>query len=515
MQRFTLYTYKNRNDFECFYKEKEDGGYTINPFIFQDTRELLEENPDSIIDLSNLVEYLSVHSADLMPAMNNLIPANDETHFIIKESLSEKALDMFHLYFKQTVPIYPIQIDKEQSFNEFTAMTVPFKRMNFYSYKNSYELTRIIEYLNNIDTPLVSFSQLNDDFIEFIKTSHKEKGDIFVDITSLVSATKDNSNLIYYAERIMIENPNFKVVTHKDKVNETLDVFRLIFDEVRSIDELIQIETQEEKALDENKTVRIVDLSKGEVEKVIKEISENLFGHKKFKDQLSNSFNNFVLLNRMKEKKVFSMFLLGDTGLGKSEFASLLKKQLNPSTSLVKINFGNYSSQDALNSLIGSPRGYIGSEEGELSNKIVKSKAGVILCDEFEKANKQIFNFFLELLEDGVFTDSLSREHDLDGYVIIFTSNLDKVRFTKEIPAELQSRLDLICEFSPLTRFEKSEFVNYFVENFVKKIENDETLNIDLSTIDMQVIKNINVEEIGNIRDIKRILIRKILQNTY
>lgn len=71
--------------------------------------------------------------------------------------------------------------------------------------------------------------------------------------------------------------------------------------------------------------------------------------------------------------------------MGKSEFASMLKNQLKPNTSLVKINFGNYSSQDALNSLIGSPRGYIGSEEGELSSKIIKSRAGVILCDEFEK----------------------------------------------------------------------------------------------------------------------------------
>lgn len=51
MQRFTLYTYKNRDEFESFYKKKEDDGYIINPFIFQETRDLLEENPDSIIDV--------------------------------------------------------------------------------------------------------------------------------------------------------------------------------------------------------------------------------------------------------------------------------------------------------------------------------------------------------------------------------------------------------------------------------------------------------------------------------
>lgn len=77
---------------------------------------------------------------------------------------------------------------------------------------------------------------------------------------------------------------------------------------------------------------------------------------------------------------------------------------------MIKINFGNYSDENALSSLIGSPRGYIGSNKGELSEKILKSKSKIILIDEFEKASKPVFNFFLELLEDGAFTDSLGRE---------------------------------------------------------------------------------------------------------
>lgn len=495
-----------------FIKKKEDDGYIINPFIFQETRDLLEENPDSIIDVSNLVEYLIIHTADLMPAINNFIPANEKTQFIIKESLSEKAMDIFYLLFKEKVPLYPIRTDEEQEIFDLMTKTVPFKRIHLYSYKNSHELENLIQYLNDKEIPLVSFSQINDILLKEIKKSEKDEKHIFVDITSLVSAIKDNSNLIYYAEKIMIENPNFKVITQIDQVKETLEVFRLVFDNVHPIEDLIPIETDEEEML-EDKTVKIVDLNKDKVNKLIEGISNNLFGHKKFKDQLPNSIRNFILLNRIKEKKVLSIFLLGDTGLGKSEFASMLKNQLKPNTSLVKINFGNYSSQDALNSLIGSPRGYIGSEEGELSSKIIKSRAGVILCDEFEKANKQIFNFFLELLEDGVFTDSLSREHDVDGYIIIFTSNLDKTQFYKEIPAELQSRLDLVCEFSPLSDIEKKEFVDFFVDNFVDKVKKaEESLAIDLSPQFIEKVKNTDVRDVGNIRDIKRVLISKIIK---
>lgn len=513
MERLTLYTYQNRDEFEKFYKQKEDDGYIIRPFIFQETMEILEENPESIIDISNLVEYLLVNTADIIPATNNFRPANEDTKFIIIQYLSEQALEMFRLYFKGIAPIYHIKSAQEQEINEFAVRTVPFTRVHLYSYKNSNELDRIINYLNDKGTPLVSFSQINDSFIKNVKKNIKDQKEIFVDITSLVLAIKDNPGLNYYAEKIMIETPNLKVIIHTDQVKGALEAFRLVFDVVQPIYKLIPIEREKVGVL-EDKTVKIVDLTKDEVKRAMEAISNNLFGHKKFKDQLPSAINNFIFLNRIREKKVFSIFLLGDTGLGKTEFASLLKNQLNPDTPLIKINFGNYSSQDALNSLIGSPRGYIGSEDGELNSKILKSKAGVILCDEFEKANKKIFNFFLELLEDGVFTDSLSREHDLDGYIIIFTSNLDKAKFYKQIPLELQSRLDLVFEFCPLSDSEKREFVNFFVDNFVEKVKNveDKSLDLDLSPKFIESIKNTDIHGIENIRDIKRTLIRKILK---
>jgi ATP-dependent Clp protease ATP-binding subunit ClpA len=504
MKRFTLYTYRNREEFEIFYEQKVEEGYCITPFIFQETKKLLEEESDTIIDISSLIEYLTINTADIIPASNNFLPANEYTQFIILESLSGKALDIFRLYFKEKVPLYSAQILEESSI-KVVKKILPFKRINLYSYKDSDELEQIIQYLNKESKPFVSFSQINDDLLKGLNT----KTELFVDITSLVLAIKDNSSLIYYAEKLFIENPKFKVITHSDNVKKALEYFRLIFNELQTIRNIIPIEIKNEES--ENKLVKITDFTKEEVNGVIEVISNKLFGHKRFKDELPRAINNFIFLNKIKEKKVFSIFLLGNSGLGKSEFATLLKNQLNPNTPMVKINFGNYSSQDALNSLIGSPRGFIGSEEGELSNKLVKSKVGIILCDEFEKANFQIFNFFLELLEDGVFTDSQSREHDLNGYIIIFTSNLDSAGFYKQIPTELQSRLDLICEYSPLTEYEKSEFVSFFVDEFISKINKDGSLTVNLSPEDIQSIKCTNFQTVENIRDIKRILIKKIL----
>lgn len=59
-----------------------------------------------------------------------------------------------------------------------------------------------------------------------------------------------------------------------------------------------------------------------------------------------------------------------------------------------------------------------------LSDKVKKSKVGIVLCDEFEKTTRPVSSFFLELLEEGKFTDSMAREYDLDGYILVFTSNL-------------------------------------------------------------------------------------------
>lgn len=114
-----------------------------------------------------------------------------------------------------------------------------------------------------------------------------------------------------------------------------------------------------------------------------------------------------------------------------------------------------------MNSLIGSPAGYVGCNHGELSEKIQKSKVGVLLCDEFEKTTRPVF---LELLEEGRFTDSMAREYDMDGYVIIFTSNLLTKQSIEKLFLLNQTRFDLVCEFEKATRAEKTAFLDLLLE---------------------------------------------------
>ena len=221
-----------------------------------------------------------------------------------------------------------------------------------------------------------------------------------------------------------------------------------------------------------------------------------------------------LMLNTIQEEQpIFSILICGASGIGKTEVARLLHQKLAPDEPMIKINFGNYSAQDALNSLIGSPRGYVGCNKGELPDRIMRSHSKVILIDEFEKASKPVYNFFLQLLEDGKFTDSLGREYDLDKYIIVFTSNITKERIGDILPAELRSRFNYKCAFWPLSEEEKEQYVAFKSEYYLEIIKRKYS-SID-DTLKASDIIDIDVSNYSNMRDINSVIMRQITNSLY
>lgn len=263
--------------------------------------------------------------------------------------------------------------------------------------------------------------------------------------------------------------------------------------------------------LEENKLTKITDLRGASFDTFIDTFNHNLIGHSYFKERLQYALKNFILLNQAKEQKVLSIFLYGASGIGKTEVARLIASGLQNDCYLAKINFQNYSSQDALNSLIGSPAGYVGYNHGELSKKIQKSKVGVLLCDEFEKTTRPVFSFFLELLEEGQFTDSMTREYDMDGYVIIFTSNLlSETEYKKVIPPELQTRFDLVCEFESPTISEKEEFLDLLLE-MAKNKYSEQFAKITMTEGEKKKLYAFDYSSLSALRDIKRVFNNRLM----
>ena len=125
-------------------------------------------------------------------------------------------------------------------------------------------------------------------------------------------------------------------------------------------------------------------------------------------------------------KPIGSFIFLGQTGVGKTQLAKILSDELfNGMDSLIRIDMSEYMEKFAVSRLIGAPPGYIGYEEGgQLTEKVRRKPYSVILLDEVEKAHPDVFNMLLQVLDEGVLTDSLGRKIDFKNTVIIMTSNI-------------------------------------------------------------------------------------------
>ncbi len=298
------------------------------------------------------------------------------------------------------------------------------------------------------------------------------EGDMALDVSSLLSLLDPSGgkgSMAAAFEGLLYQMPESTVfIADETTADRYAYEMRTIFDTIRQCD--IEGDTEDQAMSTEEKPKRLIDLDDSETKELLDKLTCGLIGQDKFKGEFRKQVEIFRLFNSIGEQPILSLFLIGPSGVGKTETARILSKLLAPGEPLPKINFGNYSSKDSLNSLIGSPRGYMGSEEGELTMKIERSNSGVILIDEFEKGDSAVWSFFLDLLENGKFTDSQGEEHDLNGYTIVFTSNTPRNEVQDKFPPELLSRLNLKVDFAALSDKDKKTFVSRYIASVAKKI---------------------------------------------
>ncbi len=125
-------------------------------------------------------------------------------------------------------------------------------------------------------------------------------------------------------------------------------------------------------------------------------------------------------------KPIGSFIFLGQTGVGKTQLAKVLAKELfDNEDTLIRIDMSEYMEKFAISRLVGAPPGYVGYEEGgQLTEKVRRKPYSVVLLDEIEKAHPDVFNMLLQILDDGYITDSLGRKIDFRNTIIIMTSNI-------------------------------------------------------------------------------------------
>ena len=438
-------------------------------FEYGKTQTQLQDNADVVIDITSLVYHVKAFPGDQISAEVNLDAMEDDTMVIVRDSCADDAIELFPYYFYNKKYIYEADVVNK------SIATIQDKTI--FTYVQNGDLIALRDYCKDKEIYVLSFPAAYGVLKPEIERTNAAMEKI-IDLTSLAYAIEDNKNIMYLSEQFLSIEKNVIYIVKTVKADKILEYYPLFFTRQEAIEKLYpDLELQKEESKAVNNPIRIVD-DKIDLECISEYINNRLFGHSNFKDVLKHGLNRFKRLYKAGELPIFSVFIFGKSGIGKTEVARLLAQSLLQDAYLAKINFQNYSSQDALNSLIGSPAGYIGCEHGELSEKISKSKVGVLLCDEFEKTTRPVFSFFLQLLEEGKFTDSLAREYDLNGYVVIFTSNIQtEVDYKKIIPPELQTRFDIVCEFNEPTVKDKEAYLQYLLQTAKEKIKDTEKLN--------------------------------------
>ncbi|WP_276391070.1 ATP-dependent Clp protease ATP-binding subunit [Eudoraea chungangensis] len=193
-------------------------------------------------------------------------------------------------------------------------------------------------------------------------------------------------------------------------------------------------------------------------------------------------------------KPIGSFIFLGQTGVGKTQLAKILAKELFDSEdALIRIDMSEYMEKFAISRLVGAPPGYVGYEEGgQLTEKVRRKPYSVILLDEVEKAHPDVFNMLLQVLDDGFLTDSLGRKIDFRNTIIIMTSNIGA--------RQLKDFGQGVGFGTAAKKSQEGEHQKSVIENALKKAFAPEFLNrID----DVVVFNALEREDIHQIIDIE------------
>ena len=282
--------------------------------------------------------------------------------------------------------------------------------------------------------------------------------------------------------------------------------------------------------------IPVTKLLEGEREKLLKLdtiLHERVIGQ----DEAIRAVCDAVLRSRagIKDPKrpIGSFLFLGPTGVGKTELAKTLAATLFDSEdNLVRIDMSEYMEKFSVSRLIGAPPGYVGYEEGgQLTEAVRRKPYSVILFDEIEKAHNDVFNIFLQILDDGRITDSQGRTVDFKNSIIIMTSNIgshlllegltkdgeisQKTRdgVNKELKGhfrpELLNRFDDVVLFTPLSEKEIEKIVDIQLISLKARLK-DLGLRISLTDTARKFIAEEAYDPAYGARPLKRFIQREV-----
>ena len=288
-------------------------------------------------------------------------------------------------------------------------------------------------------------------------------------------------------ERIVTE----KLESEKSKWNDNLDKKRKIIDP-EEVNEVVSIMTGIPlNRLSGNQGKRLLQMEK--------DLHGSVIGQDEGLIKIAQSLRRNRVGIRNPKKPIGSFMFIGPTGVGKTHMAKKLAEYMfGDEDSLIRMDMSEFQEKHSISRLIGSPPGYVGHEDGgQLTEKVRRKPYSIILFDEIEKANKEIYNILLQLLDDGQLTDSLGRKVNFKNCMVIMTSNIGVKKLqdfgtgigfgTKSmVEGESAAKSDILMD----------ELKKHFAPEFLNRLD------------DVVIFKSLTKEEIGKIVDLEIISLK-------
>ena len=278
--------------------------------------------------------------------------------------------------------------------------------------------------------------------------------------------------------------------------------------------------------------VPVGKLLQGETEKLLSMedvLGKRLIGQKKAVASVSDAVRRSRAGVADPNRPLGSFLFLGPTGVGKTELAkSLAEFMFDDDRAIVRIDMSEYSEKHSVSRLVGAPPGYVGYEEGgQLTEAVRRRPYSVILLDEVEKANPDVFDILLQVLDDGRLTDGQGRTVDFKNTILILTSNLGSqalmdptldegqkheavmASVRKAFKPEFVNRLDDVIVFEPLSLEELGKIVDLQVEQVARRLKS-RRITLDVTDAARDFLAMDGYDPAYGARPLRRLIQREI-----
>ena len=236
-----------------------------------------------------------------------------------------------------------------------------------------------------------------------------------------------------------------------------------------------------QRVLSSSTGIPVSNVSAGEINK-LKQLPKVLKSSIIGQDQAIESMVKSIMRSKAgignPHRPTGSFLFLGPTGVGKTELVKTLTKEFyDDKDALIKIDMSEYSDKTSINKLIGSSAGYVGYEEGGfLTEQVRKKPYSVVLFDEIEKWDFEVYNLLLQILEDGVLTDNKWRKVNFKNTIIIMTSNIGQEEFLEKAQkigfnSSSKEERDIREDYEKASQRIKWSLTNYFSPEFINRID--------------------------------------------